>query len=229
MFVLREVFDVPYDEIAEAVDKSPAAVRQIAHRAREHVAARRPRMEVEPREQQQVVERFLAAVDDRRRAGPDRRARPRRRAASPTAAALAQAARHPVDGAERVANFLSRFPRGRAGAQIATVWLNGAPAVRIDARRSGTTVGQRRRRGRPDHPHLRDAQPAQARAAGPGGRAHPLTRLTAYAIGVGPARCRERSLRSRMGQARRMVEPADWLLTRVERGQPADPDRRAAR
>ena len=43
VFVLREVFDVPYDEIATAVDKSQAAVRQVAHRAREHVAARRPR------------------------------------------------------------------------------------------------------------------------------------------------------------------------------------------
>ena len=63
MFVLREVFDVPYDEIAEAVGKSPAAVRQIAHRAREHVAARRPRMQVEPRpSSRQVVERFLAAL-----------------------------------------------------------------------------------------------------------------------------------------------------------------------
>src|SRR6187549_357574 len=47
VFVLREVFDVPYDEIAEAVDRSPAAVRQVAHRAREHVAARRPRMQVD--------------------------------------------------------------------------------------------------------------------------------------------------------------------------------------
>ena len=62
VFVLREVFDVPYDEIAAAVDKSPAAVRQIAHRAREHVAARRPRMQVDRAEQQQVVERFLAAL-----------------------------------------------------------------------------------------------------------------------------------------------------------------------
>ncbi|MEO6606392.1 MAG: RNA polymerase sigma-70 factor [Aeromicrobium sp.] len=43
VFVLHEVFDVGYEELAEAVDKSPAAVRQIAHRAREHVAARRPR------------------------------------------------------------------------------------------------------------------------------------------------------------------------------------------
>ncbi|CAA9240345.1 MAG: sigma-70 region 2 domain protein, partial [uncultured Arthrobacter sp.] len=46
VLVLHEVFDVPYDEIAEAVGKSPAAVRQIAHRAREHVAARRPRTAV---------------------------------------------------------------------------------------------------------------------------------------------------------------------------------------
>ena len=43
VFVLREVFDLEYDEIAGAVGKSPAAVRQIAHRARAHVAARRPR------------------------------------------------------------------------------------------------------------------------------------------------------------------------------------------
>ena len=62
VFVLREVFDVPYDEIAAAVDKSQAAVRQVAHRAREHVAARRPRMQVDRIEQQQVVERFVAAV-----------------------------------------------------------------------------------------------------------------------------------------------------------------------
>src|ERR1700741_2034098 len=47
VFVLREVFDVSYDEIAEAVGKSPAAVRQIAHRARAHVAARRPRVLVD--------------------------------------------------------------------------------------------------------------------------------------------------------------------------------------
>jgi RNA polymerase sigma-70 factor, ECF subfamily len=62
VFVLREVFDVPYDEIAAALGKSSAAVRQIAHRAREHVAARRPRMSVSRAEQQQVVERFLAAL-----------------------------------------------------------------------------------------------------------------------------------------------------------------------
>ncbi len=48
VFVLHEVFALEYDELAEAVGKSPAAVRQIAHRAREHVAERRPRGVVSP-------------------------------------------------------------------------------------------------------------------------------------------------------------------------------------
>jgi RNA polymerase sigma-70 factor, ECF subfamily len=62
VFVLREVFDLPYDEIAEAVDKTPAAVRQIAHRARSHVESRRPRGSVERHEREAVIERFMAAV-----------------------------------------------------------------------------------------------------------------------------------------------------------------------
>ena len=63
VFVLREVFDVPYDEIAQGVDRTPAAVRQIAHRAREHVAARRPRQRVERTEHAAVLERFRVAAD----------------------------------------------------------------------------------------------------------------------------------------------------------------------
>jgi RNA polymerase sigma-70 factor (TIGR02957 family) len=63
VFVLREVFDLAYDEIAEAVDKSPAAVRQIAHRARTHVAARRPRGAVSPAETRGALEAFQAAVE----------------------------------------------------------------------------------------------------------------------------------------------------------------------
>src|SRR5436305_12680092 len=57
VFVLREVFEMPYGEIAEAVGKSAVAVRQIARRSREHVAARRPRVRVSRAEQQAVVER----------------------------------------------------------------------------------------------------------------------------------------------------------------------------
>ncbi len=62
VFVLREAFEVGYDEIAAAVDKSPAAVRQIAHRARQHVEARRPRTVVSPGEGQAVLEAFQRAV-----------------------------------------------------------------------------------------------------------------------------------------------------------------------
>ena len=131
VFVLREVFDVPYEEIAEAVGKSSAAVRQIAHRARRHVAARRPRMEVGRTEQRQVVERFLAALTAGDVQGlmdvlaPDV-------VLVADGGGLAPAVRHPVEGMERVATLLSRFkmlaPDGVGG----TVWLNGAPAVRID-------------------------------------------------------------------------------------------------
>src|SRR6266702_5259172 len=62
VFVLREVFDLPYDEITAAVGKSAATVRQIAHRARDHIAARRPRMSVSTTERQEAVDRFLAAI-----------------------------------------------------------------------------------------------------------------------------------------------------------------------
>jgi hypothetical protein len=63
VFVLREAFDVSYDEIAAAVDKSPAAVRQIAHRARQHVDARRPRGVVSPSETRAALESFQRALE----------------------------------------------------------------------------------------------------------------------------------------------------------------------
>ncbi|WP_424887221.1 RNA polymerase sigma-70 factor [Streptomyces sp. XH2] len=63
VFVLREVFDFGYDEIAEAVGKSPAAVRQIAHRARAHVAARRPRGIVSPTETRDALDAFQRAIE----------------------------------------------------------------------------------------------------------------------------------------------------------------------
>ncbi len=63
VFVLREVFDLGYDEIAEAVDKSQAAVRQTAHRARAHVAARRPRGVVSRAESRDALDAFQRAVN----------------------------------------------------------------------------------------------------------------------------------------------------------------------
>ena len=63
VFVLREAFAVGYDEIADAVGKSPAAVRQIAHRARRHVDARRPREVVSPSEARAALESFQRAFE----------------------------------------------------------------------------------------------------------------------------------------------------------------------
>jgi RNA polymerase sigma-70 factor (ECF subfamily) len=63
VFVLREVFDLGYDEIAEAVDKSQDAVRQIAHRARAHVAARRPRGTASPADARAALSAFQRAIE----------------------------------------------------------------------------------------------------------------------------------------------------------------------
>ncbi len=62
VFVLREAFGFPYGEIAAALDKSDAAVRQLAGRARKHVEERRPRFAVDPAERRDLTERFLAAA-----------------------------------------------------------------------------------------------------------------------------------------------------------------------
>ena len=131
VFVLREVFDTPYEEIAETIGKTPAAVRQLASRARNHVAARRPRMEVSRTEHQQVVNQFLAAMTSGDVQGlmdvmaPDV-------VLIADGGGLAPAFRRPIEGMEQVATVLSRYGRFAPDAVAATMWLNGAPAVRID-------------------------------------------------------------------------------------------------
>lgn len=62
VFVLHEAFGYALTEIADILDRSPAAVRQLAHRARAHVEARRPRFQADPKVRRQVVERFIAAA-----------------------------------------------------------------------------------------------------------------------------------------------------------------------
>jgi RNA polymerase sigma-70 factor (TIGR02957 family) len=131
VFVLREVFDTSYDEIASVVDKSPAAVRQIAHRAREHVAARRPRVQVSRAEQRAVVERFLAALQNGDVQGLLDVLAPEVVLRSDGGGVVA-AVRHPVEGAEGVARLLAGFAKVAPGARAETLWLNGAPAARID-------------------------------------------------------------------------------------------------
>jgi RNA polymerase sigma-70 factor (ECF subfamily) len=130
VFVLREVFDTPYEEIADAVGKSPAAVRQIAHRARDHVAARRPRMAVSATEQQEAVDRFLAAIRQGDLQGLLDVLAPDVVVVSDGGGVVA-ANRRPVRGAERVAAFLMGASR-LADFEPTAVWINGAPGTRID-------------------------------------------------------------------------------------------------
>lgn len=130
VFVLHDVFDVSYEEIAAALDKTAAAVRQTAHRARGHVAARRPRMRVDRTEQERVVERFLAALTTGDVQGlmevlaPDV-------VVVADGGGIVAAARRPVVGADKVTAFLSKFAPFAEVAVVDTLWVNGALGGRI--------------------------------------------------------------------------------------------------
>ncbi|MBC9732900.1 RNA polymerase sigma-70 factor [Nocardioides sp. zg-578] len=130
VFVLREVFDVPYDEIAAAVDKSPAAVRQVAHRARGHVAARRPRVSVSRAEQQAVVDRFLAAAATGDLASLVEALAPDVVLTS-DGGGLRSAALRPITGRDKVLRFLLGVLPTEGDVRMDTVDLNGAPALRF--------------------------------------------------------------------------------------------------
>ncbi|MFD0314539.1 RNA polymerase sigma-70 factor [Streptomyces flavalbus] len=125
VFVLREVFDLQYDEIAEAVDKTPVAVRQIAHRARTHVAARRPREVVSPAETRGALAAFQRALET----GDPQRLRA---TLAPDAVLLTdgggavQTTLAPVVGADRVATELAR-----PETSVRPTQLNGAPALTL--------------------------------------------------------------------------------------------------
>jgi RNA polymerase sigma-70 factor (TIGR02957 family) len=131
VFVLREVFDVPYEEIAEAVDKSQDAVRQIAHRARSHVLARRPRHEVTTADRDRVIERFLAAA-----ATGDIQSL--LDVLSPDVVLVTdggghkKAALRPIHGRDKTLRFLVGVTEGPLAGDV--VWVNGAQAItfRID-------------------------------------------------------------------------------------------------
>jgi len=125
VFVLREVFALEYDEIADAVDKTPTAVRQVAHRARAHVAARRPRVDVSPAVTREALQAFQRAVETGDLQGL-------LDVMAPGVVLLAdgggvvQAARAPIVGAARLARFLSNFP---ASASLHPAEVNGHPAL----------------------------------------------------------------------------------------------------
>jgi RNA polymerase sigma-70 factor (ECF subfamily) len=126
VFVLREVFDLPYDEIAAAVDRSEAAVRQVAHRARSHVSARRPRSTVTVAERDVVVDRFRRAMATGDLQGlvdvlaPDV-------VLVTDGGGKVKAALNPIRGRDKVLRFLAAVTP--EALELVPVWLNGAPGI----------------------------------------------------------------------------------------------------
>ena len=131
VFVLREVFDLAYDEIAEAVGKSPAAVRQIAHRARAHVAARRPRGAVSAAETRDALAAFQRAAETGDLQSlldilaPDV-------VFLGDGGGVVEAVLTPVVGADRVARLLAiGLDRIAGAASLQPAQVNGFPALTI--------------------------------------------------------------------------------------------------
>ncbi|WP_328908203.1 RNA polymerase sigma-70 factor [Streptomyces sp. NBC_00234] len=131
VFVLREVFEVGYDEIAAAVDKSPAAVRQIAHRARLHVDARRPRQAVSPRETRAALESFQRALET-----GDLQELLDVLATDVVlmsdGGGIKQAALRPIAGADKVARFMiGGLGRNERPITVVPTVVNGSPALLV--------------------------------------------------------------------------------------------------
>jgi len=130
VFVLHEAFAYSYGEIAEIVDRSPAAVRQLAHRAREHVAARRPRFAADPAVRRAATERFLHATLE-----GDLDALLELLAPDATLWAdgggKAKAPRRPIHGADKIARFFAAVGTEPLppGAFVEIVEVNEGPAA----------------------------------------------------------------------------------------------------
>ena len=131
VFVLREAFGMSMAEVAAALGRSEAAVRQTAHRAREHVQARQPRFDADRQAQREVTERFFAAV-----AGGD--VESLLAALAPDVVLIsdgggrAKAALRPITGADKVARFLVGIAEKGGdlpGLRIEVAEVNGQPAI----------------------------------------------------------------------------------------------------
>jgi len=144
VFVLREVFDLGYDEIAEAVDKSPAAIRQIAHRARAHVAARRPREVASSADTRAALEAFQRAVETGDMQGLLDILAPGVVALS-DGGGVKRAVLRPIVGATRVTRLLAaRWEIVGARTSVEPVQVNGCPALimRVDGEIDGVVAAR---------------------------------------------------------------------------------------
>ena len=139
VFVLREAFGVEYEEIAEAVGKSPAAVRQIAHRARQHVDARRPRTTASQRTAQAAVRAFQRALETQDVQGLMDVLAPQAVLIG-DGGGIRRAGLRPVTGAEKVVRYVLGGIR-KSGVTVTTELtdVNGSPGllVRVDGEVDG--------------------------------------------------------------------------------------------
>ncbi|WGX94948.1 RNA polymerase sigma factor SigJ [Nocardioides sp. L-11A] len=128
-WVLHDVFGMGFAEVASVVGRTPAAVRQLASRARAHLAAQPARFEVDRSAHEAVLGRFLAAAG-----GGDLDALiatldPEVVVTSDGGGAVS-AARRPVHGAERSARFLAGLVAKYVDqVEIELLGVNGAPAI----------------------------------------------------------------------------------------------------
>ena len=129
-FLMREVFACDYAEIAQVVQKSEAACRQLVHRAREHVHAGRPRFAAPPESKERLLDGFLAALE-----ADDKDALVSLFAADATwtsdGGGKVTAAGQVLIGADRIARFLLAIERKTRGLMLThrMVRLNGEPAI----------------------------------------------------------------------------------------------------
>ncbi|MGW0193408.1 RNA polymerase sigma-70 factor [Nonomuraea sp. NPDC003201] len=142
VFVLREAFDVGYEEIAAAVGKSPAAVRQIAYRARRHVEARRPREAVSADQTRAALESFRRALEAGDLQGLLDVLAPEVVLVS-DGGGVKQAAPRPIVSAGKVARFVVGGI-GKAGVALTgdPTMVNGSPALvlRVDGEIDGVVA-----------------------------------------------------------------------------------------
>jgi len=132
VFLLREVFQYDYEQVASIVGKSSTNCRQILARARAHIDARRPRFEVSPARREALAERFFAACRDGDLAGLERLL------ADDVVfygdgGGKAPAVSKPVSGRVRVARFVLGLMRQAAanGLRVEEVPVNGQPGARV--------------------------------------------------------------------------------------------------
>jgi RNA polymerase sigma-70 factor (ECF subfamily) len=129
VFVLREAFGFPFAEIATTLERSESAVRQLAGRARKHVDERRPRFDVDPVEQRDLTERFLAAATGGDLEGLMTILAPDARLVGDSGG-KSKAPLRVIESADKVGRFLLGAAKGGgAGFTFRIVELNGGPAV----------------------------------------------------------------------------------------------------